>query len=483
VPVIPAAYDPYGTAIRLSYDPEPGRNLLDNPLFAHEVTHYGQNLTTGLGAERILFAHELFAASVEALGAEAGPLRLPLFGASGEPARSAAEQTARLVRAFEEQVIGPLDPEPFARWRALTERPLRTAAYNLDLPNPFYFVARFGHPGFGVRWDGTDLEIPLDGRFVEELHAVVVQFISRWLHDQLEIDDAIEYFASFERVPYFLPVLMALRLLFERSGRALWNLPDAAVVCHLSAQLALNGAGLAQEVQTDAVIKEGSAAYKFLHPGRLFSAAFSAAVDSLQQEGALDHYFELMGRVATALRWPQFDELMETVQTRTLGPLTAAARKDPSTYEVRKLADAEAAICELLRCADDGDAVGFIRSPVEVVANGRVSGPLLVTPHGLSTLFAPDVPEALRHTTTEHVRHYLFAVITHKLAHERTLSCFEPAGGPFKGSAVACHSAACGSSHDYLLGPCRGRDWLQALSMYPNLAPRLDASTTVRIRP
>lgn len=487
-----ASYDPAGTIIRLSYDPDVGRNLLDDPSFVHEMAHYGQNIMTGLGIEQTLMSNELFYATAQILASEPN-LVLPL--SKCKPAGEAALhwEIAELTQIFQNQVIGELDlSKVIESIRELKNiRPaLLSATHKPGASNPFFFLYKGRGPGFGVKYGGeAALFFCLNGQFVQEIHSRTTEFITRWAHEQLDINDAVTYFLFSQNNPVALLYLAVSKLITERLGEGIYDVQDSVFLCHLCAQIALNGYGL--NVVSNLPWSEiGTARIKFRYraPGDIFLRVLAAALDQFVRPGwAVERYFDLMTATLSKLVWPQFDQMMKIITDELLAGLSTSAleaRDSPHTqkggyqdYLSQKWEDCRLAIAWMLDLYRQQNVMDFVRAPLLVVTDGITRGPVIAGPGRYSIITSPE--QASTETPKvppELMRGLLVAFITHKLWCSHDLTCLEPAGSPLQGSAIGCeHQARC--QMEIELGNqkpvCINRLWLQVLERYPGLSSKI----------
>jgi hypothetical protein len=476
-----ASYDVGGTAIRVAYDPQPERNVFDDPVVIHEVAHYGQDLCTGLGIDESLMSDERFIATAELLREWEGDLRLPLGAHVGPDFQGGPGDRALLARAFVREVLGTIDAAWLDRTQAFFSRhgpAVLSSVYSLDRPSPFYFESRGRVPTLVVRGEGdARLACALDGRYIQELHALCVQFLARWAQEKMTLDDAVSYFLAQRRIPYFVPVLAVSRVFNERYGKGIFNVQGATAICHLCAQIALNGHGVGAHVPELTVREIDAGAYRFRYrpTGELFVQVLGALLSGfVRDEDPLGDYFRLMAGALTKLGWPQFDVIMRT----TLADLVESRighYESEWPQRARKLRDAERACHWLMDRAAARDTMAFIRAPVELVGDGVVTGPLVVGPDRFS-LFGGEA----RHGSgvlTELTGHYIRTLITDKLWMSEELTCTELPGSPVRGSAVACEDPACrdAADPDGWTRSCRGELWIRSLQRYPGLERHIAA--------
>jgi len=483
-----AAYDIAATAIRMTYDPQPDR-FYDDPVLSHELAHYGQDISTALGIAQSWMAHELYVATVDLLEHWTGELRLPLArhvngGDDGGPADAAV-----LALCFDSQV-GMLGHAELRSRQEFVQRHgpgIRSAAWSSERPNPFFVAMTDDNARMVVRGDADErMSIDLDGRYIQEIHALSVQLMARWYRDRLSVDDAFSYFISLSKSAYFLPSLMISRTLTERYGKGIFDAPGALLVCHLCAQIALNAPVLAVLVEglPVRVLTSGPLAARYLDPGVVFVHMLRATLESMAGGEDLERdYFRLMASALTRLGWPQFDEIMQTTLDQLVMPLLRAAEESGAhaALRTRKLRDAAAACRWLMDRAESRDVLKFLVAPSFLIADGVVPGPLIVGPVRPSMLTPEQDPasprDAHRPAIEERYREYLDRLITFKLWNEEQLTCVEPSGSPVRGSAVGCVDPRCRvqATAESRTGACRHEDWIATLRRYRGLRRHLPA--------
>jgi hypothetical protein len=476
-----ASYDVGATAIRFAYDPQPERNAFDDPIVFHELAHYGQDLSTGLGLDESLMSDERFIATAELLRDWEGDLRLPLDTHVVPDFAAGPGDRALLARAFVREVLGTVDAAWLQRSHEFFSEhgsAVLSSVYSLRQPSAFYFDPRGPVPRLVVRGDGdARLTCALDGRFIQELHALCVQFLARWPHEQMTIDGAVSYFMALRRIPYLAPVLAVSRVFNERYGEGIFNVQGATAICHLCAQIALNGYGIGAHVPKLAVreVEAGACRFRYQPAGELFARMLGALLSRfVRDEDPLGDYFQLMAGALTELGWPQLDVIMRTTLADLIEPRIGWYESE-WPQRARKLRDAERACHWLMDRAAARDTMAFIRAPAELVTDGVVTGPLVVGPDRFS-LFGGEARHK-RGVLTELTDHYIRTLITDKLWTSGELTCTEPPGSPVRGSAVACDDPACREGSD-TGGPtrsCRGKLWIESLQRYPGLERHLDA--------
>lgn len=484
-----AAYDPFGTTIWLSYDPTPGISLSNDPAFVHELTHYGQNILTGLGIEQTLMFHELYYATVQLLLSESS-LHMPLSRCRPKESVPQYWDHADITLAFQRDIIGGLSRKESMEFKESFDdiRSVLGAIYKPGADNPFYFQMKWQGPGFGLKCpNGVNIFFRLNGHFVQEIHARATEFIARWAIERLTIDEAVSYFLFSQNNPYTLLYLAVSKLITERLGEGLFDIQDAIFLCHLCAQIALNAFGLGETSRGLGwhELSTSSIKYPYRDPGELFLLALSAALDQFVEPGwATENYFALLDKTLTKLNWPRFDQVIEHTVEQLVNRISRDdlltpenSNQDRDLYQAyisQKWLDSKAGLTFLLDQYHQRKVMNFISAPVQITTRGIVRGPTLASPNHYSMIIPhlessaewDPVPPAYL------MRGFMISVLTNKLWYSEELTCTNPQGAPFHGSIIGCdRSTDCPMRVEAAKGVlvCKAGLWLNAIMDYPGL--------------
>lgn len=187
------AYDPVSGAIRLPYEVRTGRDIFRNPHAVHELAHHGQTLLTHAGIEYLTSLFNLVQCT-RAIVANAGSLVLPLHSTPPDDRGSHAWEKAELSHRILREFVGGVSSTKLLAFRrkmkqyggslfrsafvpSSSESPVRLrGVFDVDLvPSQ---GAPPGEPTIEVDLDNGDrLSFALDGNFVFELHARLIQAI------------------------------------------------------------------------------------------------------------------------------------------------------------------------------------------------------------------------------------------------------------------------------------------------------------------
>jgi hypothetical protein len=317
----------------------------------------------------------------------------------------------------------------------------------------------------------------LDGYFVQELHAHSSEFIARWMHERLTLDAAVAAFLSSCDKPYTLLYLLVQKAMTERMREGAFDVQDSVFVCNLCSHLALDAGGLPDDAPHLRWFEIGGERIRFRHRdvGEAFLQLLSACIDQLGQPGsAVSGYFRLMDATLTKLGWPTFEPLTERVLCKSLEPMEKAfASADSGTYGdylSRKVMDSRTAFGWLVHCYNRRDVAGFVRAPLHLVADGRVSGPVLSGPYSYASM------TGTRRPSEEQMRGLIVAFLTRKLWYGTDITCQEIRGGPHGGSVIGCSRwPECERATIGLGGAsyCADAIWLKCLSLYAGLSRRV----------
>lgn len=483
-----AAYDPAGTTIQLSYDPE--FNLLENPTIIHELTHFSQNIITSLGINQTFMFNELYYSTCQILLSDI-QAKMPLAQHKFNEEKPIFWEHGELAILFQKDVIGKLSVDELGNFESSLRKiksNLLKITYKPGTPNPFYFKFKGREPGFGIKLnDIADLFFRLDGHFVQEIHARSTEFIIHWSQEKLNIDDAVTYFLHNLNNPYTLFYLAVSKLITERTGRVFFDVQDSVFLCHLCSLIALaytelddSNHFIEREIRTTRI------KFRYIAPGEIFLNVFSAALDQFVEPGwVVSNYFNLMEAVLTKLHWPKFDQMMNTTidnVNRFLEGHIQSTNNNQSggynTYLFDKWLSSAKAIKWLLERYKQRVIMEFIRAPILIVKNGIVRGPLIAGPIKYSIILQEGETGNNADTPPpEMIRGMLIAHLTYKLWFENDLSCFDSKGSTLKGSVIGCEDA-CRCKKELEIskqGPiCNNNTWLKFLSTYPGLSSRID---------
>lgn len=492
-----AAYDAAATAVRISYDADKGFNPLEDPSITHELCHYGQNLTTWLGLVQTVMANELFFAASQ-IALREPDRQLPLaINVPGDEAPLYWHQ-ARVALAFQEHVIGKPNLvttiDDIEKLTAIQAH-LNSAIFGQGEENPFYYSLQGRGPGFGLSVEEGDFFFRLDGAFVQELHARSTEFIARWAHGHLTMEEAVSYFLFSTRSPFSLLYLAVQKLVVERFGLLAYDIPDSLFLCHLCSFLALNCSSLRGDSNNMPWREIGTAKLKLRYrsPGEVFLHALSAALEILHSPGyAVEHYFSLMSATLTRLGTSQLEGILTSntdLVADQFAPIVEAAvnqedRRFPhDRYLYRKWADSRAAIMWLRDTAKEGNVMDFVLAPYSMIANATVSGPLIITPTRFRLLTTPSrMTDSEVEIDKERMHGLMMAFITNKLWFSGNLTCLEGSTSPTRGSIIDCDKVDCGLGDKSQLysGRCQNALWLKWLGSYPGLSSWLSKEELLR---
>jgi hypothetical protein len=477
-----ASYDPACTTIRLCYDPEQGTNVVDDPAVAHELAHYGQNIGTALGTEQTLMWHELFVATAQMLKSN-GALELPLARSHRHLQLQDEWDRADLARIFLEDAIGTSSGNELDDLgKALPDllRPVVGGALTPGSPNPFFINFRAPGPGFGVRIaKGPNLFFRLNGHFIQETHAHATEFLARWAHEKLSLDEAIEAFLSEHARPQTLLYFLVQKLITERLGKGIYDVQDCVAICHISCHLALNNMCVTNHTWPQGIcaIERGKYKYSYRDPGHVFLAVLSSCLDQFVEPGwGLEGYFDLMGASLVKLGWPTFEEMMTRLAQNIIGPWADSLPGGDSdwynTYLRIKLEDSKTLLDWLVKCARQNDVTGFLRAPLELIAKDRLTGPILSGPESHKRLSGKGGPGP----STGQIGGLIIGLLLRKLWYGSDLTCLEFPGGPYTGSVIGCVDAPeCLGRVTGFGGfvSCASPTWIECIARFPGLAARL----------
>lgn len=486
-----AVYDPFGTTIRISYDPE--FDLLDNPAVSHELTHFGQNILTALGINQTLMYNELYYSTCQILLSNI-QIKLPLAQHKFKKRLIFSKKPifwehGELAIQFQKDVIGGPFIDKFDDFVLALEEirsDLLESTYKPGSPNPFYFEFKWRGPGFGLKFkESVDWFFRLDGHFIQEIHARSTEFITRWSQEQLSIDDAVTYFLHSLNNPYTLLYLAVSKLITERTGQVFFDVQDSVFLCHLCSLIALTYVEMDNTHNfVEREIRTTRIRFRYIAPGEIFLHALSAALDQfVRPSWAINSYFDLMEAIITKLNWPKFERTMNdtiALVNRLQEGYIQNTKNDQgrgyNAYLLEKWQSSEKAIKWFVKQYQERKLMEFIRAPILIVHDGIVRGPLIASPSNLSIL--------LRHgdtgkngTPPEMIQGMLVAFITSKLWFGSDLTCLEPKDSPLAGSVIGCEDAyRCGNELEInkQCPICNNYAWLTCLKNYPGLSSRID---------
>jgi hypothetical protein len=476
-----ASYDTAGTTIRISYDPSPGSNVLDDPAIVHEVAHYGQNIATAFGISETMICDELTSATIEIL-AGADELWIPM--SLREPATpSTAWDRAHMALEFLHQAVGSADVAALGAYEDLLPRARSAIVAGALQPgsrNPFWLTLNGPQPAFGLRVDGfAEFRLPLDGYFVLETHAYSSEFIERWVSERLDPGEAVSLFLHGLGTPYKLFFFVVQRFITSVTRRAVYDVVDSVLICHLCSHLALNAYGLSDDAAVGAFREAGTRSHRFRYRdlADLFLRALQACLRQFRAPGqAMEGYFELMQLTLWDLGWPPFRDMMTRIDRELLDPLLTdeqfATMHPFRAHTLRKLCDSRTAIEWCLKAEEQRDVMMFARAPFMLITNADVDGPLLLNPIRRCRLSGhPDAA-----VTREQLLGLYGAELTRKLWFGGDLTCIDSGGPPHTGSLVRCSKWPSCRTHSVAFGGvrfCDNESWRECLGLFPSLARRL----------
>jgi hypothetical protein len=459
------AYDPFSSSIRLPFDISSSRNLLDNPTLVHELAHYGQTVLTEFGSDYAMILHELYYATSHILRTES-ELRLPLNKTPAEKRISEFWEHSAFVQQFVREAVGGLSTHQLLDFgNKVKSHPhdLFPAVYEVGGANPIWLTgiverehlprpltrlifsedghihrtileeSKYKHPTLEVEFqDGQHFSFVLDGSFVMEFHARLVEFINYLITNSLEPNEQVEYFLFSQNNPYLLPTLAVERLLVQRLGTG--SVIDAAFLSHLCCVIALNWTSSeltdipAQEIGTQHI------RLQYIPPGQLFARALSAALEHLTYHGqAIDKYFSLFRGVLRTLGAGSFESITDALIAK-VERFAGSIHPSPGTYEeflVNRWMDTKRAVDWWKRSyvAERWDA--FVRAPLILLADKVISGPIILGPERLSTIWGSPAPPG-------QIRAMIYSLLSRKLWSGADLTCMETDDQPFAGSVLGC---------------------------------------------
>lgn len=479
---LPAAlFDPFASSLWISYEATCSPNLFDNPGFIHELAHYSQSISTGLGLLQTLFFHELYTSTCKILVNE-GSVSLPLADMLQAHQASPVWAEASLAILFQEIVIAGVDSDQLTelvRTDALKE--IVSASMQAGGTSPFYFDHKASPPHFGVQLNGESLhQWQLSGHFIQELYARTTEFMSRWANEKLSLDDATTYFLQTVSTPYELWYLVVQKMIIDKLGYSVFAVQQAVAICHLCSYVALNGPSLGVvENLTRCRLRAGPIEFGYYNPGEIFMAMMAAVFAALPRpDWDIAEYCQIMTSALSLLNWPTVGQITDA-NLNTVNLLEQGVSHGGGGYHdflKQKCSDSKMALDWLFSRFEQGDVMDFIRGPA-VIAGGRdLLGPLIVSPETYSLLRQTDAWNDNAAALSIAIRGMIIALVTRKLWYEDNVTCLPPAGHPRSGSLVECQTRSCTSPCGaFATSFCANQDWMRFLAHIPGLVERLSS--------
>lgn len=482
--MIVSSYDPNGTVIRLSYDPDNNRDYKDDPSFIHEMVHYGQNIMTGLGLVQSLMFNNIYYAITKILSFEKS-LILPLSKCLHSDNNILYWNIVALFNDFQQTNFSDSNLCMFVFYKkeyTKIKETLLSSIYNPCVTNPFYFKYKWQKcPGFGIKYgDNEKVFFEFDGRFIQELHAYTTEFIIRCQVEKLEIDDLVNYYIFMQKNPFILLCLAVQKMITERTGKKnSIDVFDAVFICHLSAQISLNGLGL--ETVTNLPwekIHTPKIQFSYRIPGEIFFKILSATFEKFVGPGwAVNNYFKLMSAALAELGWPQFEHIMDSITKSIEKFIDFSSARNINDYFTKKMKESRLAIDWLVKQYKKQNVIDFIYSPCGIIENKIVSGPVIISPNKFNMLhiekdkFIKDIPKTNMYGLFN-------SFITHKILYTQDITCLEPFDSPLHGSSIIgceyqnyCQKKLESKNKELV---CTNHLWYKTLENYPGLLSKVD---------